>query len=100
MIKLIDKAKEVAKASDLLLLDTKGASGGGTGEVHDWSVSSKICKAVKVPVILAGGLNPSNVQKAVGRVNPFGVDVASGVETKPGRKDRKMVDKFVNEAGG
>ena len=54
---------------------------GGTGKVHDWNISKIIRNSVKIPVILAGGLNHRNVNKAIEKVMPFGVDVCSGVRT-------------------
>ncbi len=54
---------------------------GGTGKTHDWSISSRITKAVSVPVFLAGGLNAGNVAEAIRVVQPFGLDLCSGVRT-------------------
>jgi|Deesub1362A_J573_1020465.scaffolds.fasta_scaffold00585_6 phosphoribosylanthranilate isomerase len=73
---------------DSILLDT----GSGSGITHDHRVSSIV--AEEFDIILAGGLNPKNVVKAVKTVKPYGVDVSSGVE-KNGRKDRGLVEKFV-----
>ena len=58
---------------------------GGTGQTADWSLASGL--AARAPVLLAGGLRPENVRAAVLQVRPWGVDVASGVESAPGRKD-------------
>ncbi|QLC50909.1 phosphoribosylanthranilate isomerase [Methanolobus zinderi] len=83
---------------DAILLDSgKAGRAGGTGTVHDWSVSKEIVDAVDVPVILAGGLKPENVRDAVEQVRPFAVDTASGVETE-GKKDPAKVCRFVREA--
>lgn len=76
----------VAPAVDALLLDSGNPSLstkelGGTGRVHDWSVSRRIRDSVDVPVFLAGGLDPANVGKAIVQVAPFGVDVCSGLRT-------------------
>ena len=98
--RVLGRAEEISKVTDLLLLDTKVNSRVGAGEVHDWGISSRIVKTLDSPVILAGGLKPSNVHKAVEEVGPFGVDVASGIESDPGRKDKKLIDSFVQEAGG
>ncbi|MBS3815698.1 MAG: phosphoribosylanthranilate isomerase [Hadesarchaea archaeon] len=95
---IISSAKEVSKVSDFILLDTKGPAGGETGKVHDWSVSRKIREEISTPVFLAGGLTPSNVNKAIKKVQPYGVDVASGVESKPGIKNSKKVREFVNNS--
>jgi len=70
------------------LLDTysQGGERGRTGRTFDWNLALK-CKSKGVPVILAGGLNPSNVCDAIRRVRPWAVDVNSGIEAKPGRKN-------------
>ena len=69
---------------------------GGTGETGDWSLASRL--ASQYPILLAGGLDPSNVARAVQTVRPWGVDVASGVETSPGRKDHAAMRAFVAAA--
>ena len=66
---------------------------GGTGRAHDWRVSRAIVEAVNVPVFLAGGLNPGNVQSAIREVNPFGLDVCSGLRTD-GHLDESKVKSF------
>jgi len=63
---------------------------GGTGRTHDWSVSKRIREKVKVPVFLAGGLNPDNVVEGLKQVQPFGVDVCSGVRTEDKLDERKL----------
>ena len=87
----IDTAEDIRRAedseADLVLLD-HGA--GGTGQAWDWSLLS----GMRRPFILAGGLNPENVQEAVRKTEPFGVDVSSGVETD-GCKDREKILRFV-----
>lgn len=91
------EAHRMAGTADAVLLDTlKNGKLGGTGEVHDWSVSAAIIKDLHIPVILAGGLNPSNVGKAIRTVRPYAVDVSSGVETA-GRKDQEKIESFVRE---
>ena len=60
----------------------------GTGVPFDWRIAREIREAVRVPLILAGGLNAENVRHAVEMVQPFGVDVISGVESSPGTKDK------------
>ncbi len=83
---------------DGILLDSSAAGKvGGTGAVHDWSVSRAVVEAVDVPVILAGGLNPDNVRDAVKSVLPYAVDTASGIETD-GMKDEKKICRFIREA--
>jgi phosphoribosylanthranilate isomerase len=68
---------------------------GGSGELADWSAAAKL--AAERKVMLAGGLTPSNVAAAVRAVRPVGVDVSSGVESAPGRKDRAAVRRFIEE---
>lgn len=80
----VDEAEALAPRVDALLLDSGNPSApvkelGGTGRVHDWALSRTIRERVSVPVFLAGGLNPSNVADAVRAVEPFGVDVCSGL---------------------
>ncbi|MBF0195095.1 MAG: phosphoribosylanthranilate isomerase [Magnetococcales bacterium] len=79
-----------------LLLDAK-VKGlyGGSGESFDWSLLSSY--DAPAPLILAGGLNPDNVAHAVRQVRPYGVDVSSGVESIPGRKDRTKIIRFIQE---
>ena len=94
------KVIEDLKTFDAVLLDSfsKGQYG-GTGKVHDWTLSRQIKEAVApVPVILAGGLKPENVKEAVLKVQPYAIDVASGVELSPGVKDNKKVRAFVENA--
>lgn len=82
---------------DGILLDSsKAGQVGGTGAVHDWSVSRQIVERLEAPVMLAGGLNPENVRQAVEEVKPYAVDVASGVE-KNGKKDPDKVSRFITQ---
>ncbi len=70
---------------------------GGTGQTSDWGISAELTQ--KVPrLMLAGGLNPENVATAVAQVQPYAVDVASGVEACPGKKDPELVHAFVRKA--
>jgi len=66
---------------------------GGSGVTADWDGAADLAK--KYPLLLAGGLTPENVAEAVGRVKPWGVDVASGVESAPGKKDPSKMKAFV-----
>lgn len=68
---------------------------GGTGVMVDLSVFKKIQKESSLPVILAGGLNPSNIRSLVDEVTPFAVDVLTGVEEKPGKKNKEKVFDFI-----
>lgn len=84
---------------DALLLDSRSEGRiGGTGKVHDWSISRRIVATVRIPVILAGGLTPDNVLEAIDTVNPYGVDVNSGVEFPNGEKDPEKERTFVHLA--
>lgn len=79
-----------------ILLDTHiSGTYGGTGERFDWGVAARAAKLI--PVILAGGLNHKNVREAIETVRPFGVDVCSGVEAEPGRKDLDKMRLFMQE---
>jgi len=83
---------------DAFLLDAfvPGVAG-GTGATFDWS-QAVAAQALGRPVILAGGLTPDNVAEAIRRVQPFAVDVSSGVEASPGRKDAEKIRRFLSEA--
>jgi phosphoribosylanthranilate isomerase len=95
-----EKVIEDLKMFDAVLMDSfSRGQYGGTGKVHDWILSRQIREAVApVPVILAGGLKPENVKEAVLAVEPYAVDVASGVEANPGVKDPMKVRAFVENA--
>ncbi|MFC3477103.1 phosphoribosylanthranilate isomerase [Halobacterium litoreum] len=84
---------------DALLVDSVDAEGaGGTGETHDWDATREFADSVDSPVVLAGGLTPANVAEAAATVDPFAVDVASGVEADDGTKDHDAVREFVASA--
>lgn len=103
------KGIRVASAEDIraadnfpghgILLDSFSAkAAGGTGEIFFWDYARDI--AAKRPIILAGGLRVENVLDAIRAVKPWGVDVSSGVESAPGRKDRAKVAEFIRIAQG
>lgn len=80
----VDEAIEASQTADYVLLDSGKPSAatptlGGTGDVHDWSISRRIVERARGPVVLAGGLTPENVEDAVRAVRPYGVDVCSGL---------------------
>jgi phosphoribosylanthranilate isomerase len=80
-----------------LLLDAWSPDqAGGTGRTFDWSQAVEPARIR--PIILAGGLTPENVAAAVQQVNPYAVDVSSGVETSPGRKDHDRLQRFIDNA--
>lgn len=81
------------QAAGFLLDSHAPGAVGGTGEVFDWSTIPTVDR----PLILAGGLNPKNVADAVQKVRPWAVDVSSGVESAPGRKDFSKMAEFVDE---
>jgi phosphoribosylanthranilate isomerase len=84
--------------ADALLVDsTDDAGAGGTGETHDWTRAAALVGALDTPLVLAGGLTPENVGRAVRTVRPYGVDVASGVE-RDGAVDPERVRSFVAAA--
>lgn len=97
----IAEALKKETGAERLLIDAfhKDAYG-GTGELADWNLAAKIVELSPIPVGLAGGLNPENVAEAIRRVRPAMVDVSSGVEASPGRKDREKVRAFVAAAKG
>jgi len=78
--------------------DSKTGASGATGKTHDWRVSRRLVEVADRPVILAGGLTPENVKRAILEVRPAGVDSHTGVEDSTGRKSRAKVQKFVSEA--
>ena len=92
-------ARRLAPPADALLVDTPAPDGGGgTGETHDWTATRDLADGIDAPAILAGGLDPDNVAQAVRTVEPYGVDVASGVERAAGLKRHGAVRAFVATA--
>jgi phosphoribosylanthranilate isomerase len=95
----VQEAIDIAPKVDALLLDSgnqKLATKelGGTGRTHDWRLSAEICRTVRTRVFLAGGLRAENVRDAIGQVEPWGVDLCSGVRTD-GRLDQSMLEAFM-----
>lgn len=97
----VDEAVELVEFVDAILLDSGNPALavkelGGTGRRHDWSLSRKIVEAIDKPVFLAGGLNAGNVREAIETVQPFGLDICSGVRTD-GKLDAVKLKVFFNE---
>ncbi len=86
-------AKADRYATDLVMVD---APNPGSGKLWDWSLTDQVPDTVRL--ILAGGLDPDNVAAAIEAVEPWGVDVATGVESSPGRKDPTLVRRFIANA--
>jgi len=94
----VEEARRVAPDVDAILLDSGRPSLavkqlGGTGRTHDWGVSRAVREAVSVPVYLAGGLNPDNVAEAIRAVQPWGLDVCSGLR-RDGHLDPELLARF------
>ena len=80
-----------------LLLDTYSKErAGGTGKTFDWKMAVKI-KKLKIPIILSGGLGPSNIRQAIRTVEPYAVDVNSGVEERPGKKSPELMKELMRK---
>lgn len=100
---VIERAGVLAGNSeiDAILVDSRTATAvGGTGIRFDWIAAETLFRNAQIRLIVAGGLSPWNVQEAIGRLRPWGVDVVSGVEMAPGRKDPTKVRTFVTNARG
>jgi len=91
----VDQIAEYQSSVSAVLLDTK-VSGmeGGTGKVFDWGLAIK-AKEFDIPLVLAGGINAQNLNKAVKLVNPYAVDLSSSVESVPGKKDYNKMQELV-----
>jgi phosphoribosylanthranilate isomerase len=89
----LEQLEEYRGASAFLLDAAEAGQYGGTGNTTDWAVARKAAATHRI--ILAGGLKLENVGEAIRLVRPYGVDVASGVETKPGRKDHGKLREFI-----
>jgi phosphoribosylanthranilate isomerase len=87
-------ADDYHQASGLLLDAFNKDAYGGTGEQFDWSLAKV---DIDLPIILAGGLNPDTVADAIAQVNPYAVDVSSGVESEPGIKDIAKIQQFIHK---
>lgn len=101
-VKSIDNLEIISKYKDKVsafLLDTYTPEGfGGTGQIFNWDIAAEAKKFGRV--ILAGGLTPENIEKAVRLVHPYAVDVSSGVEAEKGKKDHNKMKLFIERAKG
>jgi phosphoribosylanthranilate isomerase len=100
-IEAIARAAARDGAIDALLIDSRSPIGhGGTGTRYDWQAAQHMFRRVapQLRLIAAGGLNPDNVAEAIRTLTPWGVDVATGVEAAPGRKDPARVATFTRNA--
>jgi tRNA threonylcarbamoyl adenosine modification protein YjeE len=105
----VDAVKESAKSyeqagADLIVIDTMSLAAdgtvsryGGTGKTGDWDAARELVASLRVPVLLAGGINPDNVRAAIREVDPYGVDLATGVEESKGRRDPEKVKRLMQE---
>lgn len=99
----VNEAVEASKYADAILLDSGNPNLrvkelGGTGRTHNWDLSRQIRESIGIPLFLAGGINPDNVKEAVEKVQPFGVDLCSGVRTD-GKLDEEKLKAFFKEIG-
>ena len=99
---VVETASATAKSCNAVLVDSfVNGQYGGTGIAHDWKLSKLVKQAIHpTPLILAGGLNPESVAEAVRVVQPYAVDVSSGVELRPGIKDNQKMMNFIRNAKG
>lgn len=86
---------------DVIVIDTVVGSSrenrryGGTGRVNDWVAARRLIEIISVPTFLAGGISPDNIQQAIELVHPYGIDLCSGVEIAPGRKDPEKLHRLL-----
>lgn len=99
---LLEEELSMLEGFEAVLLDSTAPDGyGGTGRLSDLTQAFEIGEKLgSTPLILAGGLNPSNVALAIEKVHPYAVDVSSGVEAEPGRKDADKLRRFIARAKG
>ena len=101
VLQLLNTMNELEPHVDAFITDTydpKTGASGATGKTHDWEISKKFVELSSKPIILAGGLNADNVFDAISKVKPAGVDVHTGVEDSSGRKEKRLVKKFIDQS--
>lgn len=92
----LEEATAAQEEADMILLDAWHPHKlGGSGKAFDWEVAREARRQLRVPVVLAGGLGPDNVEQALKAVRPHAVDVSSGVEAAPGRKNHSLMREFI-----
>ena len=91
----VDRLARYSAAAAFLLDGRRAGFYGGSGRAADWTLARRAARYVRI--ILAGGLSPENVAEAIGEAQPYAVDVASGVESRPGKKDRAKLRAFFRE---
>ncbi|NND43877.1 MAG: phosphoribosylanthranilate isomerase [Xanthomonadales bacterium] len=101
----VEEAARVAPLVDMILLDSGKPNAelrtlGGTGDIHDWTLSRRIRERINIPMFLAGGLQPGNVAGAVQQVQPFGVDLCSGIRDADGRLVPEKLHAFMQAVLG
>jgi phosphoribosylanthranilate isomerase len=96
VIRSIRQGDPIPADADALVVDASQ----GRGQLYDPVYAASVVRSTATPVFLAGGLSPGNVRDAIAAVHPYGVDVATGVEYAPGRKDARKVQAFVKNARG
>jgi phosphoribosylanthranilate isomerase len=96
----ISDAEMTVKFSDAVIAESPNQHGiGGTGRTHNWSLTARLRNTIYPhPLILAGGLTLKNVKNAIEQVKPYGVDVSTGIEKKPGAKDHRKMKEFIERA--
>lgn len=97
-VRVVRSAEETEITGPVVLDAYHPTKLGGTGETVDWKWAAEFVRKHRWPVILAGGLNPDNVAEAIRIVGPYGVDVSSGVESEPGKKDHDKLRAFISAA--
>jgi phosphoribosylanthranilate isomerase len=91
----MDALSEYSEAAYYLLDTYKKGKAGGTGETFDWELAVR-AKSLGKPIILSGGLTPENISDAIRTVRPYAVDISSGLEISPGKKDHSKIKELID----